>query len=82
MPIKTALMKSPGQTQIFAVPERQAASEGWIRSTCIPLGVFGNMVVLTRYSERDADASTMEYFELPLGVRKYDSEGTDILEVL
>ena len=67
---------------MFAVPPEQAASEGWIRSTCIPLGVFGNMVVLTQYSEGTGDASTMEYFELPLGVRKYDEEGTDILEVL
>jgi len=70
------------QLHIFAVPERQAAKEGWIRSTCIPLEAFGNMVILTQYSEGTGDASTMQYFELPGGVRMYNEEGTDILEVL
>ncbi len=70
------------QQVIFAVPERQAASEGWIRSTCIPLGRFGNMVILTQYSERERDASTMQYFELERGVRRFDQTGLDIMESL
>ncbi len=40
------------------------------------------MVILTQYSECERDASTMQYFELPGGVRRYNEEGTDILEVL
>ena len=70
------------QLHIFAVPERQAAKEGWIRSTCIPLGVFGNMTILTQYSEGTGDAHTMSYYELPGGVRMYDEEGIDNLEIL
>ncbi len=67
---------------LFAVPPEQAAKEGWIRSTCIPLGVFGNMVILTQLERGTGDASTMEYFELPGGVRRYDEEGIDTLEIL
>ncbi len=70
------------QLHIFAVPKPQAASEGWIRSTCLPLGAFGNMVILTQLDEGNGDASTMQYYELPGGVRMYNEEGTDILEVL
>ena len=69
------------QLPIFAVPGPQAASEGWIRSTCIPLGVFGNMVVLTQLERETGDATTMRFFDLPGGVRMYNEEGIDILEI-